>query len=330
MRRELVRDVRQAYSLSERRACDLIGITRWSNRYQSCRDPQLDLRMRLRELASTRVRYGYRRLTILLRREGRQVNAKRVYRLYCEEGLQVRTKKRAKRATHVRVPLPAATRWNQRWSMDFVSDRFANGLWFRILTVLDQFTKEGLCTHADRRQTGKKVVEQLDLIVAERGAPESITIDNGGEFAGRDMETWAYENGVKLDFIRPGKPVQNGFIESFNGRLRDECLNLEVFFDLEDAREKIERWREDYNTNRPHSSLDDRTPAEFAQLFVDRPFALPIVGKAEPATRQGFAAAGQKPPALDGQPALPSGTKMRAKGLPERPPRAASLLERVN
>ncbi len=324
-----MRDIRQAYDLSERRACGLVGITRWSNRYQSCRDPQLDLRMRLRELAGTRVRYGYRRLTVLLRREGRQVNAKRVYRLYCEEGLQVRTKKRAKRATHVRVPLAVAKRRNQRWSMDFVSDRFSNGLWFRVLTVLDQFTKEGLCTHADRRQTGKKVVEQLDRLVAERGAPESITIDNGGEFTGRDMENWAYANGVKLDFIRPGKPVQNGFIESFNGRLRDECLNLEVFFDLEDAREKIERWRQDYNTNRPHSSLDDRTPAEFARIFERRPFALPIVGKSGPTSCQGSAAAGRKTPALDRAPGLTSESEMRAKGLPERP-RAAALLERVN
>lgn len=206
--------------------------------------------MRLRELAAIRVRFGYRRLTVLLRREGWHVNAKRVYRLYREEGLQVRTKTRAKRASHVRVPLPAAAGANQRWSMDFVSDRLANGLWFRILTILDQFTKEGLCSHADRRQSGKKVVEQLDRLVAERGAPDSITIDNGSEFAGREMETWAYEKGVKLDFIRPGKPAQNGFIESFNGRLRDECLNVEVFFDLEDAREKIERWREDYNFNR--------------------------------------------------------------------------------
>jgi len=330
VRRELVRDMRQAYVLSERRACGLVGITRWINRYQSCRDPQVDLRMRLRELAGTRVRYGYRRLTVLLRREGRQVNAKRIYRLYREEELQVRTKKRAKRAAHVRVPLATASRRNQRWSMDFVSDRFSNGLWFRVLTVLDQFTKEGLCTHADRRQTGKKVVEQLDMLVAERGAPESITIDNGGEFAGRDMENWAYVNGVKLDFIRPGKPVQNGFIESFNGRLRDECLNLEVFFDLEDAREKIERWRQDYNTNRPHSSLDDRTPAEFAQLFGDRPFALPIVAKAGPQPCQGSANAGQKPPALDRKPALPERPNMRAKGLPERPIRATVLLERIN
>lgn len=329
MRRQLVGEVRQAYGLSERRACGLIGITRWSNRYQSHRDPQLDLRMRLRELAASRVRYGYRRLTVLLRREGRTVNAKRVYRLYREEGLQVRTKKRAKRAAHVRVPLATATRPNQRWSMDFVSDRLVNKCWFRILTVMDQFTKEGLCTHADRQQSGKKVVEQLDRLVAERGAPDSITIDNGSEFAGREMETWAYQNEVKLDFIRPGKPVQNGFIESFNGRLRDECLNVEMFFDLKDAREKLERWRRDYNRNRPHSALGDRTPEEFASTFECRPFALPSVGKAGPLPCQGFAAAGQKPPALDTATALPSESEMRAKGLPEAPRSSLSLLERV-
>jgi putative transposase len=331
VRRELVREVRQAYELSERRACGLIGITRWSNRYQSCRDPQAELRLRLRELAASRVRYGYRRLTVLLRREGRQINAKRVYRLYREEGLQVRTKKRAKRASHVRVPLPSAMHGNQRWSMDFVSDRSADGRWFRILTVVDQFTKEGLCTHADRSQTGKKVVEQLNGLVALRGAPESITVDNGSEFAGREMEAWAYANGVKLDFIRPGRPVQNGFIESFNGRLRDECLNSEVFFDVSDAREKIERWRRDYNCNRPHSSLGDRTPEEFASILGCRPFALPIVGKAVSPPSQGFADAGRKAPALDRASELPCKTEIRAKGLPERAGiRGSRLLERVN
>ena len=330
MRRQLVGEVRQAYGLSERRACGLIGITRWSNRYRSRRDPQVELRLRLRELAASRVRYGYRRLTVLLRREGRTVNAKRVYRLYREEGLQVRTKKRTKRAGHVRVPLASATRPNQRWSMDFVSDRFVDKRWFRVLTVMDQFTKEGLCTHADRQQSGKKVVEQLNQLVAERGAPDSITIDNGSEFAGRELETWAYERGVKLDFIRPGKPVQNGFIESFNGRLRDECLNLEMFFDLNDARKKIELWRQDYNRNRPHSSLGDRTPEEFARTLECRPFALPIVGKSGSAPRQGFAAAGQKPPALDTAPALTSESEMRAKGLPEVPRSRSSLLERFN
>jgi putative transposase len=240
--------------LSEKRACGLIGITRWSNRYESRRDLQTELRMRLRELAGSRTRYGYRRLTVMLRREGWKVNAKRVYRLYREEGLQVRRTKHAKRVAHARVALPGAARPNQRWSMDFVSDRFADGRWFRILTVLDQYTRECLCAYADRSQTGEKVVVQMKQLVANRGAPESITTDNGGEFAGRAMETWAYQAGVKLDFIRPGRPVENGYIESFNGRLRDECLNGEVFFNLTDAREKLERWRRDYNRHRPHSA----------------------------------------------------------------------------
>ncbi len=284
----------------------------------------------LRELAASREQYGYRRLTVLLRREGRTVNAKKVYRLYREEGLQVRTKKRVKRAAHVRVALATATRPNQGWSRDCVSDRFVDQRWFRILTVLDQFTKEGLCTHADRKQSGSKVVEQLNKLVTMRGAPDSITIDNGSEFAGREMETWAYENGVKLDFIRPGKPVQNGFIESFNGRLRDECLNSEMFFELNDAREKIECWRQDYNTNRPHSALGDRTPEEFASIVACRSFALPSIGKSGPAPCQGFAPAGPQPPALDTEPPLTSESEMRAKGLPERSRSRLGLLERVN
>ena len=179
-RRQLVGDIRQRYELSEKRACGLAGITRWINRYQSRRDPQTGLRMRLRELAGSRTRYGYRRLTVLLRREGWKVNAKRVYRLYRAEQLQVRTKKRAKRAAQVRVPLSGATRPNQRWSMDFVSDRLADGRWFRILTVVDQYTRECLSAYADRSQTGEKVVEQMKRLVATRGAPESITTDNGG------------------------------------------------------------------------------------------------------------------------------------------------------
>jgi putative transposase len=311
--------VRQAHQLSERRACELIGITRWSNRYASRRDPQAELRMRLRELAGTRTRYGYRRLTVLLRREGWAVNTKRVYRLYREEGLAVRTVKRSKRAAHLRVGLPGAARPNQRWSMDFVSDRLASGRWFRILTVVDQYTRECLCLYADRSQTGEKVVEQMRCLVAQRGIPESITTDNGSEFAGRAMETWAYQAGVKLDFIQPGKPVENGYIESFNGRLRDECLNGEVFFTLTDAREKLERWRRDYNHHRPHSALADRTPEEFAQVAGRRPFTLSIVAKAGPPPCHGFAVAGQKTPALDTGANLPSEPVMRVKGLPERP-----------
>jgi putative transposase len=282
--------------------------------------------MRLRELAGSRVRYGYRRLTVLLRREGRAVNTKRVYRLYREEGLQVRTTKRAKRAAHVRVPLTGATRQNQRWSMDFVSDRLADGRWFRILTVVDQYSRECLCAYADRSQTGEKVVEQMKRLVAGRGTPESITTDNGSEFAGRAMEAWAYQAGVKLDFIRPGRPVENGYIESFNGRLRDECLNGEVFFSLADTREKLERWRHDYNHKRPHSALQDCTPEEYALSAGHQPFALPMVNKAGPTPCKGFAAAGQKTPALDRAPGLPSESVKRAKGFCEQ----LDLIERIN
>ena len=280
--------------------------------------------MRLRELAGSRTRYGYRRLTVMLRREGWKVNTKRVYRLYREEQLQVRTAKRTKREPHLRVPLPGAGRPNQRWSMDFVSDRLVNGRWFRILTVVDQYTRECLCTFADHSQTGQKVVEQMKRLAAARGLPESITTDNGSEFGGKAMEAWAYQADVKLDFIRPGKPVENGYIESFNGRLRDECLNGELFFDLADARQKLEHWRQDYNEQRPHGALDDRTPSEFAQR--QRPFTLPSATKAAPQPHQGSAGAGQKPPALDTAAAPPSRSNKRVKDLPQSP----GLLARVN
>ena len=197
-----MRQVRQAYRLSEKRACGLMRITRWSNRYQSRRDRQTELRMRLRDLAAVRIRYGYRRLTVMLRREGWRVNTKRVYRLYREEALQVRTKKRVKSAAQVRITLAEATFANPRWSMDFVSERLADGRWFRILTILDQYTRECLCTYADRSQTGEKVSEQLDRLITLRGAPESITSDNGSEFTGKAMDLWAHQAGVKLNFIR--------------------------------------------------------------------------------------------------------------------------------
>lgn len=202
--------------------------------------------MRLRELGS-RVRFGYRRLTVLLKREGWALNAKRIYRLYTEEGLTVRTKYRKKAASHQRVPQGPATVPNQRWSMDFVSDRFVDGLWFRVLTVFDQFTRECLLLLVDSALSGEKVALALEPVVSQRGVPMSITEDNGSEFASRAMDAWAYGHGISLDFIRPGKPVENGYIESFNGRLRDECLNVSLFFSLEDARGKLEAWRRDYN-----------------------------------------------------------------------------------
>jgi putative transposase len=232
--------------------------------YRSRRDPQHALRGRIRELAASRVRFGYRRLTVLLRREGWKVNTKRVYRLYSLDGLAVRTKLRRKIARRTRVPMVQASRPNEKWAMDFVAARLLDGRWFRVLTVLDQFTRECLLLLADRSLTGQKVAIALSLVIAERDAPNSITVDNGSEFCSRAMESWAYQYRVQLDFIRPGRPTENGYIESFNGRLRDECLNTEVFFTLADVREKLQSWRHDYNRIRPHSALRDSAPAEFA------------------------------------------------------------------
>lgn len=237
--------------------------------YQSRRDPQHALLVRMRELAASRVRFGYRRLTVLLRREGWTVNAKRIYRLYTEDGLAVRTKVRKKIARRARVPALRATRPNERWSMDFVAARLLDGRWFRVLTVVDQFTRECLLLLADSSLTGQKVALALSQAIAVRGAPVSITVDNGTEFASRAMDGWAYQYGVQLDFIRPGRPTENGYIESFNGRLRDECLNVEVFFTLADVRDKLERWRQDYNQVRPHSALRDNAPAMFAAQWAE-------------------------------------------------------------
>jgi putative transposase len=209
--------------------------------------------------------------------------------------------------------------------MDFVSDRLADGRWFRVLTVIDQYTRECLCARADRSQTGQKVAEQLAQLIILRGAPESITADNGSEFVGKAVDNWAHQTGVKLNFIRPGKPVENGFIESFNGRLRDECLNVEIFVDLADAQRKLEKWRADYNKKRPHSALADRTPEEFAHIATSRPFVLSTLNKAAPPRCQGFAVAGQKTPALDIAVGPPSESIIRTKGLRED----AVLLERV-
>ena len=242
-------------------------------RYESRRPSQAPLLNRLRELASVRVRFGYRRLTVLLRREGWLVNAKRIYRLYREDGLVVRTRQRAKAAQRQRRPLAAAAKPNERWSMDFVHDRLADGRSFRILTAIDQFTRECLSLWAEGSLTGDKVGRRLDRVIATRGAPASITGDNGSEFASRALDHWAYRHGVHLQFIRPGKPVENGFIESFNGRLRDECLNAHVFLSLADARARLEEWLQDYNRHRPHSALGDRAPTDFAADW-SRPPAL--------------------------------------------------------
>lgn len=257
--------------MSERRASGLMKMNRSSVRYRSHKDSQEALRRRLRELAGSRVRYGYRRLAVLLQREGWPVNAKRIYRLYCEEGLSVRSQPRKKLASRVRVTPPAASRPNERWSMDFISARLTNGRLFRILTVMDQFTRECVALQADVSMNGKKVASALNHARRERRAlPESITVDNGSEFSSKCLDAWAVENNVMLAFIRPGRPVENGFIESFNGRLRDEFLNVELLFSLPDAQNKLGGWRKDFNEARPHSALADRTPSEFAALWKDK------------------------------------------------------------
>jgi putative transposase len=269
VRRKLARWAQQAYRISERHAARLVKLAISTLRYRSRKVLDEVLRHRLRELAGIHVRYGYRRLTVLLRREGWHVNAKRIYRLYREEELIVRTKQRRKLARRQRAMTTAmAARPNQCWSMDFVSDKFADGRSFRILTVIDQFTRECVRLEADRSMTGRKVAEALERAKQERSRlPESITVDNGSEFCSRALEAWAMAHDVQLRFIRPGRPVENGFIESFNGRLRDECLNVEWFSSLEDARQKLAKFREHYNHRRPHSSLADHTPAAFAELL---------------------------------------------------------------
>ncbi len=307
MRRKLAGWVQSAHRLSERRATRLAGLDRSSHRYCSRKDPQDALRGRLKEMAATYVRYGYRRLAVLLRRDGWQVNAKRVYRIYTEEGLAVRTKHRKKIARRDRVPAPMPLRANQCWSMDFVTDKLTDGRSFRVLTIVDQFTRESVALAVDRSMSSAKVAETLTGAVDRYGAaPESITVDNGTEFTGRAFETWAMERGVRVNFIRPGKPVENSYAESFNGRLRDECLNVEWFRSVEEARRKLAIWRDHYNNVRPHSSLDDRPPAEFAKTHraaADGRFALPIVDKAVGGRRQAFASPASA--ALDTGPRLP-------------------------
>jgi putative transposase len=228
------------------------------------------LRMRLRELAEVRRRFGYRRLTVLLQREGWRVNHKRIYRLYRAEGLSMRTKKGKKRASHLRVAPAPPTAANQRWCMDFVTDRLEDGHCFRTLTVVDVFTRECVALHADRHLSGAKVAMVLEKAGEQRGLPNQITVDNGTEFFSKAMDEWAHKRHVHLDFIRPGRPTENGYIESFNGKLRDECLNAELFFDLVDARKKLAAWQKDYNEHRPHSSLGNLTPAAYAQSVRDQ------------------------------------------------------------
>ena len=254
--------------MSERRVCSVLKIYRNAYRYESRKDRQAVLRRRIRDIAETRIRYGYRRIHVLLLREGWHVNHKRVYRLYHEEGLNLRKNKSGKRKSVCQAPqadMPCAP--DECWAMDFVSDQLYNGKRFRTLTLLDMFSRECLDIYADKGITGETVAGVLDRLKASRGLPKRIKVDNGPEFISKALDSWAYFNHVKLDYSRPGKPTDNAYIESFNGSFRDECLNTHWFMSLVDARDKIGRWKKDYNELRPHSSLSYLTPADFARNY---------------------------------------------------------------
>ena len=257
------------YEVSERRAVRAARFCLSSIRYRSCRDPLTALRQRLRELAQTRVRFGYRRLLVLLRREGWEVGKKRIYRLYIEEGLALRRKRpwRHVTAVHREQRRPATAR-NDIWSMDFVADQLADGRRFRALTVLDLFTRECLAIDVGHGLTGRDVVATLERLRFERGLPQRIYCDNGTEFVSAAMDLWAYTHGVILDFSRRGKPTDNAAIESFNGRFREECLNVHWFTSLEDAQQKIDAFRWDYNEHHPHRALKGQSPREFAERML--------------------------------------------------------------
>ena len=259
------------WCLAERRACGLASLSRSTMRYKHRRSGDEELREKLREVAGERRRFGYRRLHVMLRRKGYAVNHKRVYRLYREEGLCVRTRKRKRVSRGDRIPLQAPAEPNEVWCLDFVQDALSWGRKFRTLNVEDAFHRECLAIEVDTSLPGVRVVRVLDRLTEERGAiPDTIVLDNGPELISKALDQWAYERGVRLHFIDPGKPQQNGFIESFNGKFRDECLNEHWFLSLADARRIIEDWRIDYNWNRPHSSLGNLTPMEYLAAHTKR------------------------------------------------------------
>lgn len=255
----------KAYKISERRACQLVVVNRSTVQYKSVRTDNPVLRARINEIAATRVRYGYPRIHVLLRREGWRVNRKRVYRIYREEGLSMRLKTPRRRKSIVLRDRAKAAAVNQTWSMDFMADNLADGRKIRLLTIVDNFSRECLALDVAAGFKGTDVAQALTRIVGERGKPRDIRCDNGPEFVSKALDQWAYWNGVQLDFSRPGKPTDNAFIESFNGRVRQELLNASWFESLETAREMAAAWRIEYNHHRPHRSLGNSSPAEFAR-----------------------------------------------------------------
>ncbi|MCR4378313.1 MAG: IS3 family transposase [Rhodospirillales bacterium] len=260
-RRELVDDLRAVWQISIRRACGALNAERSSYHYKPRRDDQADLKQRIKEIAETRVRYGYRRIHVLLRREGWEVNAKRIYRLYKELGLQLRNKTPKRRVkAKLRDDRTEARRPNETWVVDFVHDQLATGRKLRILTVIDTYSRLSPVIDPRFSYRGEDVVRTFEEVCKKVGYPKSIRVDQGSEFVSRDLDLWAYQKDVVLDFSRPGKPTDNAFIESFNGKFRAECLNAHWFMSLDDSRSKMEVWRRDYNEVRPHSAIGNNTP----------------------------------------------------------------------
>jgi putative transposase len=296
----MVAELMATHDLSQRRACGLIGITRRALAYKAGADRDDELRQRLRTLAEEKRRWGCPLLYQSLRREGFKVNHKRVERLYREAGLSLRRRRRRKRLSHLRVVLDGPHAANQVWAVDFVHDSLADGRRLRVLTVIDQWSRESPALEVEVSLTGEHVTKGLERLRNTRGVPTIIQSDNGAEFTGRKMDQWADEHGVRLHFIQPGKPLQNAFIESFNSRLRQQCLNQHVFISLDDARRKIERWRIEYNCARPHSSLGYLTPAAFA-ASADQTRSAAAARTALPANRW-LAAALQSAPSADPKP----------------------------
>jgi putative transposase len=259
-----------SYRVSERHACRTLCIPRATYRYRSCIDPRTELRMRIREIAQARVRYGYRKIRVLLNREGWEVGKYLAYRLYREEGLTLKRMKPAgkRKAARHREERFKATAPDQAWSMDFVADQLQDGTRFRSLTIVDVFTREAVSTEAGQSLKGDDVVRTLNRLKLERGVPKVLFCDNGSEFTSQAMDLWAYRSGAKIDFSRPGKPTDNAYVESFNGTFRSECLDTHWFADLKEAKQLIEAWRQEYNESRPHRSLGDRTPSEFARQIA--------------------------------------------------------------
>ena len=263
-KREAVAHACTEHGVSQRRACEVLAVDRSSVRYRSVRPDDAGLREAMKRVASERRRFGYRRIHVMLQRQGISMNLKKLRRLYREEKLQVRRRGGRKRALGTRRPMVVPERPNERWSLDFVSDAFTDGRRFRILAVVDDFSRECLALIADTSLSGLRVVRELDTIIARRGRPDTIVSDNGTELTSMAVLRWCQETAVDWHYIAPGKPMQNGFVESFNGRLRDELLNETLFSSLAEARAAITDWKEDYNNDRPHSALGNVPPVEFA------------------------------------------------------------------